>query len=243
VAEGYLRSPCKHRGDGEKVLIDQLQAFKEEEGGGIATQLRAQMKHVGEVEQLGLLHLLLMNAWGDLYTIMTKLSLNSTDAAAAAATAATISGNTTATAALEFFIARRKRIFHPHSQVERDLRCSSLFKLLPNNEDILFGHATWASFIALGPRTFKNYNLPSASVSVDHHYQYQYSVEMRGNFFSSSPGILASLDDFYVVPTALYLFMYVLYVCIQYVLYVQYVYMYVCTFLLWYVCGTLCKCK
>eukprot|EP01036_Dinobryon_divergens_P028533 gene28533-37491_t len=167
VAEGYLRSPCKHRGDGEKVLIDQLQVFKEDDKDGssssssssIATQLRAQMKHVNDVDQLGLLHLLLMNAWGDLYTIMTKLSLNSSDA--------TISGNTTA---LEAFIARRKRISHPHSQVERDLRCSSLFKLLPNNEDILFGHATWASFIALGPRTFKYYNLPSASVSVDHQY-------------------------------------------------------------------------
>ena len=133
-----------------------------------------------------------MNAWGDLYTIMTKLSLNSTAA--------------DRDRGLEDFIAHRKRIFHPHSQVERDLRCSSLFKLLPNNQDILFGHATWASFIALGPRTFKYYTLPSAAVSVD-----RYGVELRGNYFSSSPGILASLDDFYVV--CMYVCMY-LCVCV-----------------------------
>ena len=208
VVEGYLNSPCNRRRDRDVVLIDQHASQEWETT--IAKQLRAQMAHVNDVEQLGLLHLLLMNAWGDLYTIMTKLSLNTTlTAATATAThsqplsASSASGDTDA--ALEDFIAHRKRIFHPHSQVERDLRCSSLFKMLPNYEDIVFGHATWASFIALGPRTFKYYSLPSASVSVD-----RYSVELRGNYFSSSPGILASLDDFYVVcEVCTYVLMYV----------------------------------
>ena len=98
---------------------------------------------------------------------------------------------------LHNYLINRKRIFHPHSEVERDLRCSSLFKLLPNYKNIIFGHATWASFIALAPRTFKVYTLPSASaVEVE---TASYQVELRANYFSLSPGVLASLDDFYVI--------------------------------------------
>ncbi len=69
--------------------------------------------------------------------------------------------------------------------------CSSLVKLLANNSDVIFGHNTWDDYQNAFPRIFKSYEypliknaIPSGSHKVD---------------FSSSPGLLASIDDFYIV--------------------------------------------
>jgi hypothetical protein len=39
-------------------------------------------------------------------------------------------------------------------------RCSSLIKLLPDNSDMFFGHATWDDYSNMAPRIFKTYSLP-----------------------------------------------------------------------------------
>mmetsp|Transcript_104811 Transcript_104811/g.306082 ORF Transcript_104811/g.306082 Transcript_104811/m.306082 type:complete len:558 (-) Transcript_104811:134-1807(-) len=72
----------------------------------------------------------------------------------------------------------------------RPLRCSALFKLLPDSSDIFFGHDTWDTYAAAGPRCFKTYTLPVRHGS---------HVRRHVNFFSSSPGYLSSVDDYYTI--------------------------------------------
>ena len=120
-------------------------------------------------DKFSLLQALYMNAWGDLYTIQTKFMLQN--------------------ATSQFLQARRRgertsRLKYrraPH--IPKDLRCSSLFRLLPDYSDIIFGHVTWDGFEALGPRIFKRYRMPN-----------QNSI-----YFSASPATISSVDDFYVV--------------------------------------------
>lgn len=74
-------------------------------------------------------------------------------------------------------------------------RCSAFIKLLPDNSDVFFGHNTWDSYQSLGPRIFKKYHFPlwdaAASASAE---LVQYTT-----LFSSSPALLSSIDDFFVV--------------------------------------------
>mmetsp|Transcript_28148 Transcript_28148/g.38695 ORF Transcript_28148/g.38695 Transcript_28148/m.38695 type:complete len:658 (+) Transcript_28148:3-1976(+) len=214
---GYLESPCLHKSKALPLIIPAT----------LKTPIKLDPKNVQDVEQFGMLHLLLLNSWGDLYNIMTKYSKNVTELPHPLPQNETWLNN---------YVANKKRLYHPESLsalddiktsqdgVQKDLRCSSLFKMLPNYEDIIFGHASWASFLALGPRTFKQYLLPTGFVEDSNTFytsletQYNtyassslsqplpttssssiYSVELRESIFSSSPGLLASLDDFYIV--------------------------------------------
>jgi len=72
----------------------------------------------------------------------------------------------------------------------RPPRCSALFKLLPDHSDIFFGHDTWDLYAAAGPRLFKSYTLP---------VRRGIRVESHVDVFSSSPGYLSSLDDYYTI--------------------------------------------
>ena len=98
-------------------------------------------------DQFSLLQALYMNAWGDLYTIQTKFMLQN--------------------ASTQLLQARRRgertsRLkYHRAPHIPKDLRCSSLFRLLPDFSDIIFGHVTWDGFEALGPRIFKRYRMPN----------------------------------------------------------------------------------
>ncbi len=103
---------------------------------------------------------------------------------------------------VDYLMSRKQRVTYPdarvtspeggHTQlsttheIQRDLRCSSFFKLLPDNSDIVYAHATWGSYIALAPRIFKHYTLPSAHYKVEGKPELVF--EMRSNYFSSSPG-------------------------------------------------------
>lgn len=143
------------------------------------------------LQSMNLLQLLMMNAWGDLYTISTMIEINNRTLFRDG-----LSSSESSRFPLSQTHLKPRRIFYPHKEVERDLRCSSLFKILADRSDVLFAHTTWSSFIALGPRVFKHISLPtpvkSASLG-------EWIFEMRDIHFSSGPGLLASLDDFYIV--------------------------------------------
>jgi hypothetical protein len=68
--------------------------------------------------------------------------------------------------------------------------CSSLFKLAGDKREIYFGHATWDTYATAAPRIFKHLTLPS---------RHNGSTLLRTVSMSSSPGFLASIDDYYLV--------------------------------------------
>jgi hypothetical protein len=63
-------------------------------------------------------------------------------------------------------------------------------KLTEGAADVLFGHATWDDYQSLGPRTVKRYSMPRPTLSGNG------SLSLT---FSSSPGLLSSVDDFHLV--------------------------------------------
>eukprot|EP01038_Epipyxis_sp_PR26KG_P004537 gene4537-6407_t len=70
-------------------------------------------------------------------------------------------------------------------------RCSAIIKFLPDKSDVVFGHNTWDSYESLGPRIIKHYNFPlMRSGYAEHHYDI---------YFSSSPALLSSVDDFFLI--------------------------------------------
>jgi hypothetical protein len=72
--------------------------------------------------------------------------------------------------------------------------CSALIKLLPNNSDVVFGHNTWDDYQNAFPRIFKTYEYPVMKKSLP--------AGLHRIDFSSSPGLLASIDDFYIVKSS-----------------------------------------
>jgi len=92
---------------------------------------------------------------------------------------------------------------------KRNLRCSAIFKLLPENSDIVFGHATWDHFELLGPRLLKAYKYQDVAGGGDENNESSSSsasatvtstVEV---VMSSSGGFLSSVDDFYLTSKGL----------------------------------------
>ena len=188
ITLGFLHSPCFSLNHNSTVIID------------TSFDIRAEVNSIMDKDKISLLHLLLMNAWGDLYTITTKFELQKQEFFSSIdwTDTSVIKSESEVEQVIRKnsdFIRNKKRVMNPNEEIEKDLRCSALFKLTSNFSDVLFGHATWGSFIALGPRVMKTYNLPSSSLNEEG----ELSVEMRKISFSSSPGLLASLDDFYVI--------------------------------------------
>eukprot|EP01135_Chromosphaera_perkinsii_P010365 Nk52_evm37s2118 gene=Nk52_evmTU37s2118 len=67
-------------------------------------------------------------------------------------------------------------------------RCSSVIKLTPDMQDIFMAHATWFSYNTMN-RIYKHYNF-----ELKHN-----SVKSRKMSFSSYPGCIVSIDDFYLL--------------------------------------------
>ena len=68
---------------------------------------------------------------------------------------------------------------------------SALIKILPNFEDVVFGHNTWDDYQNAFPRVFKSMEYPLMKDNIP---DGQYLTH-----FSSSPGLLSSVDDFYII--------------------------------------------
>ena len=87
-----------------------------------------------------------------------------------------------------------ERIISEEADVRRRVdgstsRCSAFFKVAPGARDIFFGHTTWDIYATAAPRTFKHVSLPVrlSGTTVRHRVS-----------FSSSPGLVASVDDYHV---------------------------------------------
>ena len=78
-------------------------------------------------------------------------------------------------------------IVYPSSMdLRRKSHCSAALSIAPDLSDIFIGHATWCNYDSM-LRIFKHYNL-------------QYTTPHVSSF-SSYPGTISSIDDFYMLPT------------------------------------------
>jgi hypothetical protein len=88
--------------------------------------------------------------------------------------------------------------------------CSSIIKLLPDKSDIVFGHNTWDDYQMMGPRIIKYVSSPLLTPHRDgddyDHYIYHTQLDASSSnqlkhevYFTSSPGLLTSVDDFYTM--------------------------------------------
>jgi len=75
--------------------------------------------------------------------------------------------------------------------------CSVLIKVLANFTDIITGHTTWSKYETM-TRIYKLYDFAYRIAPSDHHI-----VPGKSIFFSSYPGTLLSVDDYYQVKSGL----------------------------------------
>jgi hypothetical protein len=71
-------------------------------------------------------------------------------------------------------------------ELRRKSHCSAALRVAPDLSDIFFGHTTWCNYDSM-LRIYKHYNL-------------QYSTPQVSSF-SSYPGTVSSIDDFYMLAT------------------------------------------
>lgn len=102
IGQGYSASPCAIKDARLPLSYPAHIAVYDVES------LNSLKEHLGSVDKFSFLHILMMQAWGDLYTIQTKMFIDSLNITSG---------------------FREKRISYPGTSVERDLRCSSLFKV------------------------------------------------------------------------------------------------------------------
>jgi hypothetical protein len=127
------------------------------------------------LDQPTLLHFLLINAWGDLYQITMKYREV---------------GNPVRLALAKQYAKKFEE------QLKTFERCSAIVKVLPDSSDIVFGHATWDTYESLGPRFLKQYSKPQITITG------QLLSSTSHVYFSSSPALLSSIDDFFVTNNA-----------------------------------------
>lgn len=128
-----------------------------------------------------LTHFLLMNAWGDLYQITMKYREVGNPLRLAKLNRGRGAGG----------LAKESDLVTLAEQLKAFERCSAIIKVLPDHSDVVFGHATWDSYESLGPRILKHYSMPLVRNGfAETHYDV---------YFSSSPALLSSVDDFFTV--------------------------------------------
>jgi hypothetical protein len=76
--------------------------------------------------------------------------------------------------------------------VMKSTHCSSLFKVLPDNSDIFFGHTTWFQYNTM----VRLYQIITLNFNAE-------GTESKTVSFSSYPGALSSIDDYYITDSGL----------------------------------------
>lgn len=85
----------------------------------------------------------------------------------------------------------QQRKLTPINKNHRNDHCSAIIKLLADKSDIIFAHNTWDDYQCAGPRIFKQYRY--------NNMKYHRPNNMFQVIFSSSPGLLSSIDDYYLI--------------------------------------------
>ena len=111
---------------------------------------------------------------------------------------------------------KRAKLTGKGKDAHRTDHCSALVKILPDGSDVVFGHNTWDDYRNMGPRIFKHYIYPrwpflandekskcspETKVCVEH-CSARKAHSPPHTYFSSSPGWLTSVDDFYTTFTS-----------------------------------------
>ena len=153
-----------------------------------------------------LIHLLLLNANGDLYQIAAKFDQGSAPAydddydaddfysdegRRRMRSGKYVRANMHSDGPQDLTVEQFKHAEENRGSTKHRVdHCSALIKMLPDKADVFFGHVTWDDFQNAAPRVFKTFEYPlikegrPAGWFVTH--------------FSSSPGMLSSMDDFYI---------------------------------------------
>eukprot|EP01135_Chromosphaera_perkinsii_P002466 Nk52_evm72s223 gene=Nk52_evmTU72s223 len=87
---------------------------------------------------------------------------------------------------------KRKNPVETKLKVGLSTHCTALIKVLPDLSDLLFSHSSWFSYSAMN-RIYKHYFFQSS----------EKSSAARKFSFSSYPGFLESLDDFYIMDSGI----------------------------------------
>lgn len=97
----------------------------------------------------------------------------------------------------------------PYGSTSGEDHCSALIKILPDGSDVVFGHDTWDDFQNAAPRIIKYYQqdsllvadwpLPYVSAPDKENKAESRTGNRMSTYFSSSPGFLSSVDDFYLI--------------------------------------------
>ena len=85
--------------------------------------------------------------------------------------------------------------------------CSAIIKILPDKSDVVFAHNTWDDYEVAFPRIIKHMRFPHLTLSLFRDSEALISnSNIRKNslkdaiiHFSSSPGLLSSVDDFFLI--------------------------------------------
>lgn len=184
---------------GPDVLVGEAEAHRGLDAAGPADLEHSTVKHdlstLTSKSGASIFHLMLVNANGDMFQIEAKYNMEKMYNITHGANTGAKDDDDIAERVHHLLDAGRigrrgKRVVSP-STGQPD-HCSAIIKLTPDNADVTFAHATWDEFQCASPRIVKRYVFPD----VKDNSLLSSNLDL---YFSSSPGLLSSVDDYYHV--------------------------------------------
>jgi hypothetical protein len=184
------------------------------------------------IDKPSLLHFLLLNGNGDMFTLIEKLAdgdkknnitFSGVDCSRTSRRLTeefkmddqAMDGNFVYEYGTSVLDRKRAKLTGQGQDGYRTDHCSALVKVLPDGSDVIYGHNTWDDYRNMGPRIFKHYIYPKWPLNVVSYHSKcrpqgtkcmkQCAIREKSppshTYFSSSPGWLTSVDDFYTTFT------------------------------------------
>ena len=152
------------------------------------TGLETPSKLSSMIDNGALFHFILANANGDMFQIEAKYKMfheyNITTGTDDQNDDDSITSRVQKLLGSDRIGRRGKRIIGPPTH------CSAIIKILPDNKDVTFAHSTWDDYQCASPRIIKHFSFPD----IKKNKILNSNIEL---YYSSSPGLLASVDDYY----------------------------------------------
>lgn len=171
LLDGY-KSGCVPSSSANKDSLNtkKFSATTSKGGPGVTNTLTAPAPELMlSLDEPTLAHFLLINAWGDLYQIAKKWREG-------------IAMNFRGSRSPKSKLLRAKNGDSNEGKIPVE-HCSAIFKLTDNFADVVFGHNTWDAYDSLAPRIIKRKAV----------------ADVHDVSFSSSPALLSSIDDFFMM--------------------------------------------